>query len=446
MKKIFDYIVLGGGITGLSAAYFVKKKGLNGILLEQSATVGGVLQSKIIGDYQLDYGANSASLTPEFENLINDLNLNSELLSAEAISNKRFLVSNNQFHAVEPNPVKIIKSKLLTTTSKFKLFTESWRKKKPESEDESVAEFVTRRFGKEILEKVFDPVLSGIYAGDVKRLSMQQVMPSLVQWEKDFGSVTKGVFKNAKGMKPRKIINFKGGFSTLINALENTLKEEINCNAETLKIERADNIYEVTVKIGLEEKIVLRAKNIISTIPAYALSRLIFNFDNDLSEQLYNLEYTPMHVLHIAFKKADVTLLPLGFGFLVPSVENRKFLGAINQSLIFPEKAPSDVVLLTVFHKHNNADDVIADLKSVLKTSAQPIFQEKYFWRLALPQFNVGYKNILDNAIAFEKNYSNFYIQGNWRTGVAVGNIITNSFILSDRIKLNFQDSLSNVQ
>ena len=430
----YDYIVLGGGIAGLSTAYFLKKKALNGILLEQSPTVGGVLQSKTIGDYQLDFGANSASLTPEFENLINDLNLNSELLTAEAVSNKRFLVSDNQFHAVEPNPVKILKSKLLTASSKLKLFTESFGRKKPKSEDESVAEFVERRFGNEILEKVFDPVLSGIYAGDVKQLSMQQVMPSLVQWEKEFGSVTKGLFKNAKGMKPRKIVNFKGGFSTLVNGLENNLKEEIFCNAQTWEIKKVEEGYDVTVKIGLEEKKVLQTKNIISTIPAYALSRLIFNFDNDLSEQLYNLVYTPMHVLHIAFKKTDVPLLPQGFGFLVPRIENRKFLGAINQSLIFPEKAPSDVALLTVFHKHSNIEEVIADLKSVLKTTARPIFQEKYFWERALPQFNVGYKNFLDNVLTFEKNYSNFHIQGNWRTGVAVGNIITNAFSLSEKI------------
>jgi len=434
MENKYDYIVLGGGIAGLSAAYFLKKKGLNGILLEHSLSVGGVLKSEIIGDYQLDFGANSASLTPEFENLISDLNLNSELLTAEAVSNKRFLVSNNEFHAVEPNPIKILKSKLLTASAKLKLFTESWRKNKPNNQDESVAQFVTRRFGKEILEKVFDPVLSGIYAGDVQRLSMQQVMPSLVQWEKDFGSITKGVFKNAKGMKPRKIVNFKGGFSKLINALENNLKEEIYCNASTWKIEKADNTFEVTVKIGTEENKVLHAKNIISTIPSYALSRLIFNFDNDLGEQLYNIEYTPMHVLHIAFKKTDVPQLPQGFGFLVPSIENRKFLGAINQSLIFPEKAPRDVALLTVFHKHSSVEEVIADLKSVLKTTAQPIFQEKYFWQHALPQFNVGYKNILDNAVAFEKNYPNFYIQGNWRTGVAVGNIITNAKELSEKI------------
>ena len=431
----YDYIVLGGGISGLSSAFFLKKNGLNGLVLESKDKVGGILHSKTIGEYTLDFGANSASLTPEFEQLIKDLNLEDELLTAEAISNKRYLFSNNQFHAVEPNPVKILKSKLLTAKAKYRLFTESWRKKNENPEDESVAEFVTRRFGKEILEKVFDPVLSGIYAGDVQKLSMQQVMPSLVNWEKEYGSITKGVFKNAKSMKPRKIVNFKGGFATLVSALEKKLEEEILTSTIVIAIEFIDNLYVVFTKNSDGKLESFSTKKVISTLPSYVLSKLVSSLDTDLVEPLRNIEYTTMNILHIGFKKQDVQLIPQGFGFLVPSIEKRKFLGAINQSLIFPEKAPTDIALLTVFYKHHSIEEVIIDLKEVLKTNAEPVFQETFKWEFALPQFNVGYKNILDRVEAFEKNFPSFYVQGNWRTGVAVGNIIENAFLLSEKIK-----------
>ncbi|MCW3467397.1 protoporphyrinogen oxidase [Chitinophaga nivalis] len=442
-------VIIGAGISGLSIAYELQKQQVPYLLLEASDHTGGVLQSFHQDGFELDAGANTLAASPELLAFIRELGLEQDILEAGAASKKRFLVRNNQLHGVSPHPVKILGSAYLSRAAKWRLFTERFRKAAAPQGEETVTDFVSRRFNKEIADYVFDPVLSGIYAGNPDLMSIGEVLPALPRWEKEYGSVTKGLMKDRGAMGGRKIISFKGGNQRLTNRLQELLTTPVrfNCTVDTISVSAGGYTIQATENGAATT---LQAANIIFTAPAYRTAQQINTLDTHTAALLQQVHYPRMGVLHLGFEAAAMQQPLEGFGFLVPNAEKKHFLGAICNSAIFPAKAPQGKMLLTVFvggaRQEHYFDEIgaaalqtqaIAEIKSLLQLSAGPVLQRFSEWKQAIPQLNVGHAKLRSAVTAFEKKYPGLYISGNYLQGVAIPALLQHAATLAASLRKN---------
>jgi oxygen-dependent protoporphyrinogen oxidase len=442
-------LIVGAGLAGLSIAYELQQQQVPYLLLEASNHAGGVMRSLHEDGFELDAGANTIAASPEILSFFRKLGLEANILEATAASKHRFLIRNNQLHAVSPHPFKIMASSYLSRSSKWRLFTESFRKPAPATGEETVTDFVSRRFNKEIADYVFDPVLSGIYAGNPDRMSIAEVLPALPRWEREYGSVTKGLMKNKEAMGGRKIISFKGGNQLLTNRLEALLTTPVRFNCQVTGISGSDNNYMVS---AIENGVAVSfpAAKVVLATPAYSTAATIVSLDSSVAALLRAIPYPRMGVLHLGFD-ADALPQPLdGFGFLVPHAENMHFLGAICNSAIFPEKAPAGKILFTVFLGGARQEQlfdqmspealqqqVIAEITSLLHLSAPPVMQRFSTWEKAIPQLNVGHVKLRSAVEDFEKKYPGIYIRGNYLQGVAIPALLQYAAVFAASLKKN---------
>ncbi|QHS60290.1 protoporphyrinogen oxidase [Chitinophaga agri] len=429
-------IIAGAGIAGLSIAYELQQKGIPYEIMEASSYAGGLVKSLHIDGYELDAGPNSLAASPEMMTYIDQLGLHDQVLEAAAVSKNRFLVRNDQLHAVSPHPLKILQSSYISGGAKWRLFTERFRKKASPEGEESVSSFVTRRFGKEINEYLFEPILSGIYAGNPDLMSIAEVLPMLPQWEKKYGSVTQGLLKNKAAMGGRKIIAFKGGNSTLTDKLYSLLTGKIRFNCTVTGVTRGAEDYIVQYTEN-GNTAMLNAEKVIFTTPAYSTATAIQGLDAALASHLSDIAYPRMGVLHLGFGAEALEKAPAGFGFLVPNAANKHFLGAICNAAIFPSRAPKGKALFTVFVGGARQEQlfdqlgpeklqqtVVKELMALLGLTTPPEMQRFSEWKKAIPQLNVGYAQVRQQIRFFEQRYPGIRLAGNYVTGVAVPAII----------------------
>jgi len=429
-------IIAGAGIAGLSIAYELEQKGIPYEILEAAPHAGGMMKSLHIDGYELDAGPNSLAASPEMIDYIARLGLHDQVLEAAAVSKNRFLVRDNKLHAVSPHPLKILSSDYISGGAKWRLFTERFRAPRPAAGEESVTSFVSRRFGREINEYLFEPILSGIYAGNPDLMSISEVLPMLPQWEKQYGSVTKGLMKNRKAMGGRKIIAFKGGNSVLTDKLLSLLTGKVRLNCAITGITRGASDYIIQYTENGQTGM-LNAARVIFTTPAYSTSVAIQGLDAPLAAQLHDIHYPRMGVLHLGFGAEAQEKAPAGFGFLVPHAARKHFLGAICNSAVFPSRVPTGKTLFTVFlggarqeklfeqlGQEKLQQTVIAELMELLGLTSGPEMVHFSEWKRAIPQLNVGYAEIRQQIRFFEQRYPGVKLAGNYVTGVAVPAII----------------------
>lgn len=439
-------LIAGAGITGLSLAYELQKRNIPYMILDAGREPGGVVHSFQKDGFMLDAGPNSIGATPATMAFIREIGLEHEVMEATAASRNRFLVRHGRLHAISPNPVKILSSPYLSGAAKWRLFTERWRTAQPQQDEESVAGFIQRRFNREICDYLFDPILSGIYAGDPARLSIQEVLPFLPRWEKEYGSVTKGLFRNKAAMGGRKIIAFKGGNNRLVKHLHGLLAEPARFNSSITGVERTSGGYNVQYNVNGQTESIQVARLVLTT-PAYVTAGILKGLDPAAAQLLNSIIYPRMGVLHLGFERSAVQHMPQGFGFLVPNATGLHFLGAICNSEIFPSRAPEGKVLLTVFtggmqqqHYFDEMSDealqqkVLAELGSLLQLSQAPVMQHFSRWEKAIPQLNIGHRNIRAAMQAFEERFPGIFISGNYMSGVAIPAILQHAGGLAERL------------
>lgn len=445
MEGSAPVIIAGGGIAGLTAAWWLHKKNIPFLLLEQSGGVGGKMQSESREGFIIEKGPNTVSLTPALQQLTESLQVQDQVLEAAPVGKNRYLLRNNQLFPLSPHPLKILTTPYLSATAKWKLFTERFVKIRQEEGEESVAAFFERRFGREIASAVIDPVLSGIYAGDITRLSMKEVMPALPKWERESGSVTKGLMKQSGILGGRKTISFKQGFGALATAIYEQIGDRVLLEARVRKISKQLDGYTVMYsRNGISETI--PAQKIICTLPAYAAADILEAMDPVLPGLLNGISYPEVWELQLGFEKKYIGSSLDGFGFLVARKENKSFLGCIFSSSLFPGRAPAGKALFTVFIggarqqllvKSGDPSAVtakaIAELQDILHIREEKCFEYLQVWRNAIPQFNVGYERIRAAISTFEKQYPGFYFGGNYVSGVALGDVIKHAAGLVER-------------
>ncbi|MEM6346174.1 MAG: protoporphyrinogen oxidase [Bacteroidota bacterium] len=430
-----EFLVLGGGISGLTAAYTLMKAGREVTLLEQNDRVGGAIYSLREDGFTFERGANSLASHQAVTDIIEALGIQDALISASVHAPKRYIARDNQIHEVAPSPKFIFGSKLISTRAKFRLVREPFIKSQSPP-GETVAEFFTRRLGRENYEYLLNPVIGGIYAGNPETLEMQSVFPQLIEWESEHGSLFKGIQQQRKSGQSRTIVSFKGGMDFLPRAIAQSLGDRILLEREVLKIEKADQGYVVSCKKeGQIEK--YHCSYLVSSLPAYQ-GELFRNLSPQMAALLLEIPYVPMGVLHLAFDAQQLSSsLPQGFGFLLPERESKDLLGVIWNSSVFPSLFSPELKVFTLFvggsrtliqskaQLEEMAPQVLAKFRAYLGISADYKQISPFYWAKAIPQYTLGHAQKRQQIEASRPQ--NLILVGNYLDRVSIGDNIANA-------------------
>lgn len=409
-------LILGGGISGMGAAFKAHEQGQDFLLLEAAAELGGCLRSAQLGSHTLDIGANSCAITEDFEHFLGQLGLEEAILKATALSKKRYLFHDGK--VVSVGGLKdIFGASWLSLRGKWSFATEPFRKK-GHPKDESVASFLSRRIGIEATKKLVDPVLGGIYAGNIHYLSAATVLEKFKKGEQENGSMLRTLFKNPP--KPRKIISLEGGFAAIGTAFALKFFNKIQVNTRVQNIEKTETGFLITTNNGN-----FSCDQLVSTLPAHVLARLL---EGTIQSHLQKLNYEPLSVSHFAEKRSENS--PDGFGILVPSCSNMRIKGVLFTSSVFEGRAPEGTRNITVFHKASNELSIREELDQILGNQPRE-FLQSFTWEQAIPQPHVGFEQWKNELLAFLPE--GMQLAGNFLGKVGVADAFASGYDLNLR-------------
>ena len=437
-----DAIIVGAGISGLTASYLLKKSGKEIVTLAKSAHFGGPISSYQENGYLVERGPNSLLLPdPWVETFIDDLGLSDQLLETNETAKKRFIVQGGRPVSVPSSPIQAISTPLFSLKAKFGFLPEPFRKKLPddEAETETVAQFVRRRMGSEVLDYAIKPFVSGVYAGDPEELVLRHAFPLMHGFERDGGSIIRGAMRYKKRRRKegttykKRSISFKNGLGTLPASLAEKLGEDLILETEIDSIEFNENSWTVNLKKNSRIQS-LQTRNLIVAIPSYAIKSL--PWPKEIGEQIEaapDLPYPAVHSLALGFRRDQVQHPLDGFGVLSPTKEKRDILGVLFSSSLYENRAPEGHVLLTVMLGGRQRPELanaprqdleslaMRDLESLLGITGKPAFSRLVTWKKAIPQYTKEFgpwKEIID---CIEEINTGLQFGGSSIDGIAMG-------------------------
>ena len=478
--------IIGAGITGLTAAFYLKRQGVPVTVYEAGERVGGVIQSIRKDGFLAEFGPNTILETsPKIAQLVRDTGLEARKLATDPKAEARYLVRARRPVAMPSSQLGIFTSELLSMKAKLALVREPFVPPRRDGVEESVAEFVVRRLNQEFLDRMVDALVAGIYAGDPHKLSVQQALPRLAQLEAKYGSLIKGQFFGARERKKTGEVardrapkfSFDEGLQVLPDTLAAQLGAAVKLNTPVTKLAQTDAGWRVTTS---QDEVEFGA--VIYCGTAYKLAELqveVFgkvngpltpalspfggerekNFQSganipsprpngekvaegrmrgdwlDLSK-FSEIRHPPVASVVLGFRREDVAHSCEGFGMLIPGVEGFNILGTIFSSSLFPNRAPSGHVLLTSYIGGERqpalaslvpgklVELVCEDLRVLLGVRGRPVFTHHCFWPRAIPQYNVGYGKFKVLMAEIDLKARGLFLAGHYRDGISVGDSI----------------------
>ncbi|KAG4927240.1 hypothetical protein JHK84_052896 [Glycine max] len=452
-RSVKRVAVVGAGVSGLAAAYKLKSHGLDVTVFEAEGRAGGRLRSVSQDGLIWDEGANTMTESEiEVKGLIDALGLQ-EKQQFPISQHKRYIVKNGAPLLVPTNPAALLKSKLLSAQSKIHLIFEPfmWKRSDPsnvcdENSVESVGRFFERHFGKEVVDYLIDPFVGGTSAADPESLSMRHSFPELWNLEKRFGSIIAGALQSKlfakrektgenrtalrKNKHKRGSFSFQGGMQTLTDTLCKELgKDDLKLNEKVL-----------TLAYGHDGS---------SSSQNWSITSASNQSTQDVDAVIMTVSYVPISVMITTFKKENVKRPLEGFGVLVPSKEQKnglKTLGTLFSSMMFPDRAPSDLYLYTTFIggtqnrelAQASTDElrkiVTSDLRKLLGAEGEPTFVNHFYWSKGFPLYGRNYGSVLQAIDKIEKDLPGFFFAGNYKGGLSVGKAIASGCKAADLV------------
>jgi len=444
-----DVTVIGAGISGLTCAYRLKESGLDVALLESSDHVGGVIRSEAIDGYLIERGPNSTQGIVELLMLVDELGIGGELLEGDSKA-PAFIYYNKQLHAVPNGPLALIKSGLLSARAKLRLLREPFVGKRAEEGEESVGSFVERRLGREVAERLVAPFVSGIYAGDERKLSIQAAFPALAELERGHGSLLRGGMARAREAKAgrageghkdqpekpkrKRLCSFRNGMATLPRALAARLGEDLIQGCREISISNEGGFFVSFERSGRFDRI--SCEQLVVATPSKAASALVDPLSGELAGLLAEIEYSPMAIVYLGYDTASIKHPMNGFGFLAVPSERLSFLGCVFNSSLFEGRAPSGKTLVTAFAGGSRnpgiammpdaelASSIHAELQGILGITGDPHVISITRWAGAIPQYALGHAERVRRIDSLTKGIDGLRLLGNYLHGVSVGDCV----------------------
>src|ERR1700735_1271014 len=449
--------VIGGGISGLACAYRLRQLGVAVTLFEGRDHPGGLIETHEKDGFLFESGPQSFQGISSVLALIHELGIEPDLCKAPPQA-PRFILPHGKLQKIPMSPQAVLTSSLLSAGARWNIATEGFRSTKPPTEEESVAQFVRRKFGHEILEYLVAPFVSGVYAGDPETLSLRAAFPSLEEWEQQYGSVVRGMIRSRSSGKertgPPPLCSFGRGVGTLTQAIAGKLGASFQPGARTEAIERTDSDRAPHYKVGLElagKRENALADAVVVATPAHVASHLVAQFSPALGRTLSGIAYAGVAVVAAGYYVRQVNQPFDGFGVLIPRSEKYRTLGTVWNSSLFPGRAHEGQIAITSFIGGatdpailEESDDEIAAIvhaenARILGITGPPVATCVWKHPKALPQYNLGHLHIVAAIREGERATPGLFFAGNYVKGPSIPACIDNGFQTAEAVKAYLQ-------
>ncbi|WP_457680709.1 protoporphyrinogen oxidase [Thermovibrio sp.] len=428
--------VIGGGVSGLSTAFYLERKGVSVKLFEKEERLGGKMRTVYGEGFIVETGPNGfLDGKPYTLDLVKALGIEEALYPSSDKSRKRFIYTKGRLVKLPEDPVSFLLSPLLSLKGKLRLLGELFVPPL-KVEDETLASFVRRRLGEEALNKLLDPMVAGIFAGDPERMSLKAAFPAIYNLEREYGGLIKGLIVKLRESKGKgssgpagpggRLTSFKRGVSQLIEALERELRGRVELGV-SVSLKKRGNRW--LVSYGAKEE---EFDAVVLSTPAYGASEILKGVSKELSELLSEIEYSPISVVALGFKKEGLGHDLDGFGFLVPKEEGRRILGALWDSSVFPNRAPEGKALIRVMiggarqphlvlkSPKELALIAVEELVEIMGIRRAPDFIKVFRHPKGIPHYTLGHAERVERIFKLGRELGNLYFCNNAYTGVGV--------------------------
>ena len=435
--------VVGGGISGLAAAYYLRQAGIECTLIESSARLGGVIRTEQVDGCLVEAGPDSfIAQKPWALELIREIGLGDEVVGSNDDRRKTFVVRDGRLIPLPDGvqfmaPTRVwpmVKTPLLSWSAKAKMAAEWLRRPVVDPPDRTVAEFVTDHYGAEVNEYLAQPMLAGVYGGSPEQLSVKAVLPRFVELEQRYGSLSRGMAASmAKARKAARgggslFLTLRGGMQQLVDVLVDRIRDDVRVlHEKAATLRRADAAWE----LRFDER-TLRADAIILAVPAYRAAALLRESNPDVVDALESIPYSSSLTAALIYHRPEFTHPLDGFGFLVPRAEGRLLTACTWVNTKFPYRAPETRGLLRAFLAGKNAeeraelsDDEIAravhrELRQLMGYDAKPAAARIARWKRTMAQYPVGHGETVREIRARLESTPGLYLSGNAYEGIGV--------------------------
>jgi oxygen-dependent protoporphyrinogen oxidase len=448
--------IIGGGISGLSAAYYLEQERAKGApveytLFESSNRLGGVMFSDKVEDCVVEGGPDSFLTEKPWANqLCAELGIANDLIGSNDSQRVTYILVNGRLVPMPDGLMFMVPTKLIPTaltslfswSTKFKMLGELMHPPQPVHKDETVAQMVERHFGAEVVDRLADPLLSGVYGGDASSLSVRAVLPKFVEMEENYGSLCRAMLagrkkmaamQKAKGYAPKPLFSsLRGGMQQLIDAIVARLTPQwLRTSTVISQLSQKENGWELVTPQGIE-----RFDSVIFATPARIASTMLARVNAQLSDDLGKVEYSSSITVTLGYKREDLKACKPGFGFLVPRSEGTRMLATTYVHTKFPFRAPDNKALVRCFLGGAKDQSVLRlsdeevtavvrkELQQITGLKADPWFVKVYRWDRAMAQYTPGHLERIERIGETLRQMRTLSIAGNFYKGIGVPDCI----------------------
>ncbi|MDZ7343384.1 MAG: protoporphyrinogen oxidase [candidate division KSB1 bacterium] len=468
----YHVAIIGAGISGLATAVWLDAAGVKVLVLENAPHVGGVMRSERFDDFLIETGPNSLlETTPHLGELIALAGVQEQVVYPDGAGSKRYILRRGKIFPLPTSPSAFLATPLFSLRAKLRLLREPFVKPAPPEAEESIAEFVRRRIGGEFLDYAINPFVAGVYAGDPAQLSVRAAFPKLHALEQNYGSLIRGAIRGRKERAARaekakdraRMLSFREGMGALPAALYRRLREKVQLGANNVQISPAadselsfsrendepDKIWRIAFETTSSKNAwhEIYARHVVITAPAYHVPALFSDGPARRLAALRDVVYAPVAIVTTGFRREQVRHPLDGFGFLVPEKEQRRILGTLFNSTLFPNRAPEGRVLMTTFvggmrqPDFPNRDDrelrqfVLEELRDILGVAGAPEFLHIRRYQQAIPQYLLGHQRFVDLINEAEREFPGLHFATNYRGGISVADCIKQAAEMAAKIQ-----------
>lgn len=440
--------VLGAGISGLVCAYRLKQAGGSLLLFDAASRPGGILHSVRRNSFLIETGPQAPRFAESIWSIVRELGLDAEFLPGDPKA-ARFIVRNSRLESAPFSPGGLLSTHLLDFRSKLRLFGEVFSTAHPPADEETLAAFVERKFGPDVLDYLVDPIVSTVFFGDARKMGMESAFPALVAWERESGSLVRGALRSWRKKRASQkrassspnirvtdalpsLGSFRSGIAALPERIAATLVPELRLGASVesiVPLPPPDSGWHIRLASGEA----FCFESIVLALPAFAAASLLRESAPGLSALLASIEYAPFCAVSTGYARAQVAHPLRGFGFMVPRRERAESICTFWNSSLFPGRAPKGHVLLTTFAGREATSPLFSvpedecsrlierENARYLGIAGDPV--ERHVWRSprALPQYNVGHARCVAAIRAALRSLPGLHLAGNYLEGRSIG-------------------------
>lgn len=464
---MLEALIAGGGISGLTVAHASGLAQRPGMLEIWEATdrLGGTIGTDRVDGYSVDWGPNGfLDREPLTLQLVDELGLRDRLEPANSKSENRFIMKQGRLHPVPLSAAKILSTGLLTPLEKARLFCEPFIPGRRDDGDESVFDFAARRIGRAAAEMFIDPMVSGVYGGLARQLSLPACFPKMRSMELRYGGLVKALIalqlqkrRAARTAQPQRksggpagpagrLTSFATGLALLIETLAEELHAVIRTNRRVARITRNDNAWIVTDENGTT----VEARNVVIACPTFAAAPMFRDFDRNLSLALDSIPYAAIVVVATGHRREDIRHPLDGFGFLIPRNQGLRTLGSIWTSSIFAERAPEGYVqfrsmlggagdaAVLELSDEQLWDTLRHEIDPLVGIRKDPAFIRIYRWDRGIPQFTMGHRERCARLEQLASQHPGLYLIGNAYHGISLNDCVKMGYGIGRQLQGRF--------